>query len=301
MTFILGIVVVVGAAVMALVALGGDRETATEGASGEQPAAGTSLYTQEIQQSAWSRLIGPGLGTLGRHIARTLPPGRIKALRRKIVLAGLAQTWSVEKAMAYKALGIIVGAVAGFIIFTSSPSIVTGVAAGLVVVIGFFVVDFILDKSVGKRQLEIQRALPDLLDQITVCVEAGLGFDSAMSRCATANDNALAFEMNRTLQDIRLGLPRSDALRAMLDRTDVPDLRLFVRAFIQAEKSGIPIARVLRVQAEEAREKRRQAAEERAMKLPVLLIMPLVLCILPSLFVVIMGPAALRLIRNGAV
>lgn len=140
-----------------------------------------------------------------------------------------------------------------------------------------------------------------MLDQISVCVEAGIGFDAALHRCSLSNDNALGDELGRTMQDIRLGMPRRQALYALLDRTDVQELRLFVRALAQAEKSGIPIARVLSVQSDEVREKRRQAAEERAMKLPVKLILPLVLCILPSLFTVIMGPAVIRMMRNGAV
>jgi tight adherence protein C len=140
-----------------------------------------------------------------------------------------------------------------------------------------------------------------VLDQLTVCVEAGLGFDAALNRCVANNYNALADELGRTLQDIRLGAQRATAFRNLLDRTNVPELRLFVKALMQADKAGVPLARILRIQSDEVREKRRQAAEERAMKLPVLLIMPLVLCILPSLFLVIMGPAVIVMIEEGAV
>jgi tight adherence protein C len=173
--------------------------------------------------------------------------------------------------------------------------------AALIVGIGYLSTDFYLDKAASKRQTEIQHSLPDVLDQVSVYVEAGLGFDAALHRCAATNDHPLGDELARTLQDIRLGMPPTQALYGLLDRTDVQELRLFVRALVQAERSGIPIARVLLVQSDEVREKRRQAAEERAMKLPVLLIMPLVLCILPSLFTVIMGPAVLRMVREGAV
>lgn len=255
----------------------------------------------ELERSGFERLVVPTFSRLGHTVAKTMPKARLLALRTKIVQAGKQNTWNLEKAMAYKALGTLVGVAAALGILSYERSLLWVVGAVLVAGCGYFSVDYYLDKLATARQLEIQQDLPDVLDQITVCVEAGLGFDAALHRCAMTNANPLGDEIGRTLQDIRLGAGRSTALHSLLDRTDVPDLRLFVRALIQAEKSGIPIARVLSVQADEVREKRRQAAEERAMKLPVMLIMPLVLCILPSLFLVIMGPAALRMINEGAV
>lgn len=269
-----------------------------------EPAEGTAelnVRQASLEPNALERLVMPTLSKLGRLIARTLPHGRLAALRQRIIHAGLQNRWNVEKAMAYKALGTIVGVGGAAALLWYERSTYTIVAAALFAGCGYFALDYYLDKAAGARQLRIQQDLPDVLDQISVCVEAGLGFDAALHRCSQTNENPLGDELNRTLQDIRLGTPRSQALHSLLDRTDVADLRLFVRALIQAERSGIPIARVLQVQSDEVREKRRQAAEERAMKLPVLLIMPLVLCILPSLFLVIMGPAALRMINEGAV
>jgi tight adherence protein C len=164
---------------------------------------------------------------------------------------------------------------------------------------GFFIPDVLLDRMGRQRQQTIERELPDVLDQITICVEAGLGFEAAMARAASTGDGPLAGELAHTLQDISLGMPRPSALGQILDRTDVPDLRHFVLAIGQAERHGVPIAQVLRVQAAEQREKRRQRAEERALKIPVKIVVPLICCILPSLFVVLLGPAAIRITHSG--
>ncbi len=290
------VIVVFGAAGAVLVwALSGARQTA----SGDP--ASLNVAEQTLAASGFSRLAMPMLSKLGQRIARLSPPGRLQALRRRIIMAGLQNTWNVEKAMAFKALGIIVGVGIAFGALSFERSRMTIAIAAIALGGSFFVVEYYLDKRGSTRQLDIQQSLPDVLDQISVCVEAGLGFDAALHRCALTNNNPLGDELGRTLQDIRLGVPRAQALHTLLDRTDVQDLRLFVRALIQAERSGIPIARVLHVQSDEVREKRRQRAEERAMRMPVMLIMPLVLCILPSLFAVIMGPAALRMIQEGAV
>lgn len=285
-----------GAGLILIWAMSGSRQVAAEGGT-----VSTNLHDYELQANGLERMLYPFLVRVGRMIARLLPPGRLEKLRKRIMVAGKQLTWNVERAMAYKVLGLIVGSgVAAFLLYTGTSRLnIAG--AVLFVGCGYFGIDYYLDKLGTQRQLEIQQALPDILDQISVCVEAGLGFDAAMHRVVATNDNILSDEFGRTLQDIRLGVPRAQAMRAMLDRTNVQELRLFVRALIQAERSGIPIARVLLVQSEEVREKRRQAAEERAMRMPVMLIMPLVLCILPSLFTVIMGPAVLRLIRSGAV
>jgi tight adherence protein C len=278
-------------------ALGGSRQPAGPVA----PDGETNLRAIELAPSFFDRVLLPTMTRFGRMLAKPMPPERLAVVRKKIVLSGKQQTWNTEKALAVKAFGLMVGVVGALGLLALQRSTLMFVAAGLVLLCGYFFMDYYLDKAAGARQLEIQQALPDVLDQISVCVEAGIGFDAALHRCSLSNDNALGDELGRTMQDIRLGMPRRQALYALLDRTDVQELRLFVRALAQAEKSGIPIAKVLSVQSDEVREKRRQAAEERAMKLPVKLILPLVLCILPSLFTVIMGPAVIRMMRNGAV
>jgi tight adherence protein C len=136
------------------------------------------------------------------------------------------------------------------------------------------------------------------MDQLTISVEAGLGFDAALARVSTAGQGPLAEELRRLLGEIKVGVPRREALRHLLDRTEVQELRHFVLALQQAEEYGLPVARVLRVQAAELRIKRRQRAEEQAMKVPVKIVFPLVLCIFPSLFVVLLGPAVIRVMRT---
>ena len=165
--------------------------------------------------------------------------------------------------------------------------------------IGYFVPDLWLRFKASSRQDVMRKELADTLDQITISVEAGLGFEAAMARSVRNRQGPLGDELQRTLQDIQLGVPRATALKGLVDRTDVPDLRTFVHAVVQAERYGVPIARILRVQAGELREKRKQAAEERAMKVPVKIVLPLMFCILPSLFLVVMGPAAIRVSQTS--
>ena len=294
---ILGLVAVVLAGALALRQIAGRRELAPVG----DESAPTSFHERALTQGAGDRLLRPMLESLGGRIYRLSPPGRTNALRRKIAMGGLQGTWSVEKALALKALGIAGGVTLAIIIAGAKPDRIGIILAILVGAIGLMAIDTVLSNKASARQAEIQRNLPDILDQMTICVEAGLGFDAALHRCSRVEGSPLAEELGRTLQDIRLGVPRSKAMANLLDRTDVADLRLFVRALGQAEKSGVPMAKVLKVQAEEAREKRRQKAEERAMKLPVVLMVPLVLCILPALFLVILGPAALRMMESGVV
>lgn len=261
-------------------------------------AGGMPWAPPNTEPSFFDRVVVPSVSSVSRRIYRTLPPGKIANIRRKIVLAGRQSTWSVEKVLAAKVVGTGAGVLLALAMIALAPGVLSMIFAGLMVFMGYYSGDYILSKAAAARQLEIQRCLADVLDQITVCVEAGLGFDAAINRCVQNNRNALCDELGRTMQDVRLGMPRHQALSTLLDRTNVPDLRLFIKAILQADKSGIPLARILRVQSDEVREKRRQAAEERAMKLPVLLMVPLVLCILPSLFIVIMGPAAIRVLES---
>jgi tight adherence protein C len=141
----------------------------------------------------------------------------------------------------------------------------------------------------------MERAFPGVLDQLTICVEAGLGLDAALDRAARSGRGPLAEELSRVMQDVKLGVSRQDALESMVKRTDVRDIRHFVVALGQANRYGVPIVQTLRVQAAEARDQRRSHAEERAQKLSVKLLFPLIFCILPALFVVILGPAAVRI------
>ncbi len=259
-----------------------------------QGAPTTNLRHVTLQQSAGDRVITPIMSALVRRARRLTPAGVLESLERRAFLAGLSEAWPTERLLAAKVvLAGVLGALGG-LAFLGNPSVLTaGFAIGLFFA-GYFGVDYVMDLRARERQSAIERQLPDLLDQITICVEAGLGFEAAMAKVAE-NEGPLAAEIGRTLQDIQIGVPRERALEGLLSRTDVTDLRTFVHAFVQAERYGIPVAQVLRVQADEMRGKRRVRAEERAMKMPVKIVFPVVMCILPALFVVVAGPAAIRI------
>jgi tight adherence protein C len=156
--------------------------------------------------------------------------------------------------------------------------------------VAFFVPDLLLRAAADRRAELITDALPDLLDQVTIAVEAGLDFESALSRSTSGQDHPLAIEFLRTLQDVRLGASRADALTALAERSQVDDLKSVVLSLRQADSLGVPLAKTLRTLSNEMREKRRYRAEEKAQRLPTLMIFPLGLCILPALFIVILGP-----------
>ena len=240
---------------------------------------------------------GGPLGGLGGVLRRVLPDGIISALEKRALLAGMAGGHALDGLLTAKVAGGVVGLLVGLASATSGMLKVLAMFG--LPALGYFGPDLALTMRGRQRQTLIRRSLADFLDQITVSVEAGLGFEGAMARTGRSAKGPLAEELLRTLQDIQAGMSRGEALRRLADRTDVPDLRHFVLAVRQAEDYGVPIAQVLRVQAADLRLKRRQAAEERAMKLPVKMIFPLIFCILPALFVVLLGPGALRFLRTG--
>jgi len=246
-----------------------------------------------LSQSRSERILQPVAGMLARAARRLSPSGVVVSLERRLELAGSAL--SVERLLVAKlALGVtlLIGGLTWAVFAGSTLSLLGAVIAPA---IGYLGPDTVLARKARARQLDISNHLPDTLDQLTICVEAGLGFDSALARTAKTGRGPLAQELARLLQDLRVGVPRVEALNAMLERTDVPELRQFVHVIIQAESYGVPISKVLRTQAAEQREKRRFRAEERAMKLPVKVIFPMVFCILPTLFIVVLAPAFLNI------
>jgi tight adherence protein C len=248
-----------------------------------------------LRAGSGSRILKPFLGALGSQARRLTPKGRIASLERRVVLAGSA-SWTLERALAAKLLlglgGLLLGLVWGEV---STTSVALAIALAF---LGYVTPDVLLHGKAADRSEAIRTALPDTLDQLTISVEAGLGFDAALQRVAATGDGPLADEMNRALNEITVGVPRSQALRSLADRTNVTELRHFVVSMIQAEQFGVPIARVLRVQSSELRIKRRQRAEERALKIPVKIVFPLVTCIFPALFIVLLGPALIRIMRT---
>ena len=237
------------------------------------------------------------LPTWARRLAQRLSPSGVGAsLQRRLDLAGNSGNWTPDRILAVKGIGLVVGAAIGVLIGLHRPALVIAWAAALGAC-GFFAPDVLLYNSGIKRQALIVSALPDALDMLTVCVEAGLGFDSAMAQVARNTTGPLAEEFARALQEMQIGLSRSQALRGMVARTTVPQLRAFVSALVQAGELGIPVARVLREQAAEMRVVRRQRAEERAQKVTVKIMFPVVLCLFPALLVIIVGPGVISIAR----
>lgn len=250
-----------------------------------------------LRESTVDRVVIPMAKAMGRRVRRITPVGWVESLDRRIRLAGSPNGWTVERALALK---LAAGVACGLGVLVLSGSAVTPKLLGataLFGVIGYILPDAILHGRGRERQQQILKELPDTLDQLTISVEAGLAFDAAVSRVASTGTGPLAEELRRVLAEIKVGVPRSEALRHLIDRTDVYELRHFVLALTQAEQYGLPVARVLRIQSGELRVKRRQRAEEDAMKIPVKIVFPLVFCIFPALFVVLLGPAMIRVAR----
>ena len=191
---------------------------------------------------------------------------------------------------------ILLAGTLGLLFVSGRASALTVGVAVVVTVVAYFLPELLLYSRGQERQEAIQLELPDTLDQMTIAVEAGLGFEAAMARAGSNGTGPLAEELVRTLQDIAVGQPRREAYLALADRTGVQDLRRFIRAVVQADQYGVSIADVLRTQAQEMRLKRRQRAEEKAMQIPVKVIFPLILCILPTLFIVLLGPAVMDMV-----
>ena len=233
-------------------------------------------------------------GWLTRLARRLSPGGMTDSLQRRLDLAGNPGSWTPDRVLAAKGIGLLVLGGLGALLGLGSPTLFVPYT-GLGALIGFFLPDVLLYNTGDRRQAKIQSALPDAMDMLTVCVEAGLGFDAALAQVARNTTGPLAGEFARALQEMQLGASRAQALRALTDRTTVPELRVFVSALTQATELGITVAQVLREQAREMRLKRRQRAEEKAQKVPVKITFPLVFCLFPALFVVILVPAAIAI------
>ena len=251
-----------------------------------------------LTRSARERAVAPFMHSLGERLRRLTPVGMIETLDHRLALAGRPAAWPLDRVLAAKLVGGLFGTAFGAWYFLSDPSLKRLLFSSAIAAIAFFAADLQLYSKGKERQKSIEQALPDVLDQMTICVEAGLGFEAAMVRAGRSGKGPMADELVRTLQEMQVGVGRGEALRNLALRSEAPDLRHFTSAIVQAEAYGIPVADVLRTQAAELRLKRRQRAEERAMKIPVKIVIPLVLCILPSLFIIILGPAAINIYNN---
>ena len=202
--------------------------------------------------------------------------------------------------LAFKIIGAIAGFVGALLLLqiVSLSSFLQIVCIALLTFVGFIVPDSILNSRVEERKKEILRTLSDTLDLLTISVEAGLSLNAAIAQVVRNVPGVLSSEFARMLQEIQLGVPRSDAFRHLAERTDVDELNAFALAMIQADIFGVSIASVLRTQAAQLRIKRRQAIEAKAQQTPVKIVFPLVLCVLPALFVVIVGPGAIQIFNS---
>jgi tight adherence protein C len=260
----------------------------------------TDVRRRELAIPFYQRALVPAMkrfGSLGRKFT---PASVTERLGKELVYAGSPVGWDAERVLAMKLLSTAVfvglGLLGGkFLDFSPFRTIVMMLFSAYV---GYYLPEWILRSKSGARQKALQRALPDALDLLSITVEAGLGFDAAVARVSRQAGGPLGEELHRVLQEMQIGKTRADALRDLADRTSIAELKSFVLAMVQADIFGISVAKVLQVQAREMRIKRRQRAEEQAQKVPVKIVFPLILCIFPSLFIVLLGPAMITIYQN---
>ncbi len=268
-----------------------------------------TLEEIELSQPFSERVLLPIARRLGEFVVRFTPQASLQSIQHQLDLAGNPK--GLEPTIFYV---LRMGAAGGagalallltFIVpadnqfsFHSGPAkaILIAVGAG---VFGFFLPTLLLKSKITRRQDVITKAMPDALDLLTVCVEAGLGFDQAMAKVCEKWENELSLAFERVIQEIRLGKLRREALRDMADRIDVADLTSFTAAIIQADQLGVSIGKVLRIQSEQMRIKRRQRAEKKAHEAPVKMLIPMVFLIFPSIYIVLLGPSAIQILKSG--
>ena len=255
---------------------------------------------QELLVPLYQRALLPVLQGLTALGGRFTPVGYVDQVRKKFIYAGRATADGVDRFLAIRVITVV--AIPFWFILVTAFLPVDGMLrlgtlglGGAALALG---PDSVLNRRVEERQVTMQRKLPDILDLLTISVEAGLGFEQAVDRTVGSVPGPLSDEFARMLGELRAGASRADAMRALDTRTNVPEIRAFVLAILQADAFGVSIGRVLRAQADEMRIKRRQIAQEKAQKAPVKMLIPMVFCIFPALFVVVIGPAMINISRT---
>ncbi|MCM0619225.1 type II secretion system F family protein [Nocardioides bruguierae] len=295
-----GAILVAGTLALSVVGLAGSQRAAV----GRSLAAVRALdaapeeVRHDVDRPFSERVLAPLAGQLvgiGRRLVRA---DTARRLEHRLDVAGNPDGWDVSRVLGAKVLALaLLGGLTLLWTFASGQSLVVLLLAPLLLAgAGYVLPDLLLYNAGQKREAAMQRALPDAIDLLTISVEAGLGFDAAMLRVAQQTRGPLAGEFARFLQETQLGLGRTEAIRAMAERSTLADLRSFCLAMVQADELGVPLGKVLRVQSQEMRTKRRQRAEETAAKVPVKIMVPLVFFILPCLFIVVMAPGAARIV-----
>jgi len=269
----------------------------------ELAALGQSVTLEELElsQPFSQRVLVPMMEALGKMAQRFTPQQTIEASRHKLELAGMAHKIKPAQFLAYRmAAAIVLGVASLAIVFvTAFPLFQRLLLIVVAFLIGFMLPTVWLGSKITARQTSVIKALPDALDLLTICVEAGLGFDAAMSKVAEKWENELSMAFARTVQEMQLGKLRREALRNMANSMDVPDMTTFVAAIIQADTLGVSMAKVMRIQSDTMRMKRRQRAEEKARQAPVKMMFPLVFFIFPTILIVLLGPAIIKIKNIG--
>jgi tight adherence protein C len=254
---------------------------------------------KELEPGFEERVLAPLLEkSLG--IGRKLTPAdHAERIRHKLEVAGNPPGWTVDRVTSLKFIGFSAAVVIGIVVTMTLGLGFLPTLGGVMLlsVAGYMAPNMYLYQKGYDRTQKIERALPDAIDLLTISVESGLGFDAALAQVARNTDGPLAEEFARVLQEMQIGLGRGAALRALGERTHVADVKGFVSSMVQADALGIPVAHVLRVQSREIRTKRRQRAEEQAQKVAIKILIPLIFCILPCLFIAVLGPAGISMVE----
>ena len=259
-----------------------------------------NVRDQELLKPMKERTVAPIMERLVAIGKRFTPDGYSDKVRTRLTASGNSSPDAVDRFIAIKVVGIALTPISLILVFgvVGMGGMKGLLVAGLLAAVMVYGPDAILNRRVEERQREIQQMLPDVLDLLVISVEAGLGFEQALDRTVGSVPGALTQEFGRMLGEVRAGASRANAMRAMEKRTDVPELRSFVLAILQADTFGVSIGRVLRAQADEMRIKRRQMAQEKAQKAPVKMMIPMVFCVFHALFVVVIGPAIINISRS---
>ena len=265
-----------------------------------------NLEELELQQPFFERTVRPLANRLSGSVSRVTSSNFSEKTEKRLALAGNPGDLRVADWLGIKAIGTVIGGILFFLLFfvlgvLGFPPLIGLLMTGVGALFGFVFPEFWLGGRVKKRQKAILMMIPDTLDLLTISVRAGLGFDAALGKVVEKLKGPLSDEFRRALAEVRVGKARRDALRDIIPRTEVGPLTNFIGAIIQAEQLGVSVSKVLQVQSEQLRIERRQRAEEQAAKAPIKMLFPLVGCIFPSLFIVILGPAIILIIQNLAV
>jgi tight adherence protein C len=287
-------IVVLAVGVVVLVGTGDSGETSGTARSLElinyQP---TTRSVAKNELAAHDRLVAPVVEAMRRVGERLSPGGAGARIARSLDKAGNPAGWNIERIMAAKAIAMVLAAfVAVVLLGFDLRGLLVAALAGLA---GFFLPDLLVYNRGVKRQQELTKGLADALDMLTVCVEAGQGFDAAIMQVAKTVTGPIGGEFARVISEMQIGKSRGEAFAALGERVSTPEVKNFVSALVQADRMGLPIAAVLREQTKEMRISRRQRAEEKAQQVTVKILFPLLLCIFPALFIVIIGPGAIRI------